>query len=233
MSESRRASSTRRNRGPKEAVTRCGECHERHCRCLHARYTQDFDPDEQCRILDLVDLQKLCDDTNSAHLHDEESLQKVTTMSAKDLAALSQDLEILECSDSAGDINGLKTHDKISELAKSVHQTIMDRAAGLVNAAAEHNKKAANAVRRSSVGVTLHNAALQAQKAYTRSQEQAAKHKAAIAAQAAADAQKAADDARKRAEEAKFAHLLALQKVHDLKESENVSSNMYLTDIPP
>jgi hypothetical protein len=55
MSGCRRASSGRRYRGP--AVTRCGECHERHCRCLHASHTQDFDPDEQRRILEAAELQ--------------------------------------------------------------------------------------------------------------------------------------------------------------------------------
>lgn len=220
------------------AVTRCGECHERHCRCLHASHTQDFDPDEQRRILEAADLQNQCDDTNSARSHDEKSMQKITAMSAQDIAKLRQDLEILECNDSAGDINSVMNTDTLSDLANRVHKTIMDGATGLVNAAAEHNKKAANVVRRSSVGVTLHNAARQAQLAYAKSQEQAAKHKAAIAAQAAVDAEKAADEARIRAQEAKFTHLSMLQKLHDLQLSENLSSenlstNMYVTDITP
>jgi hypothetical protein len=128
--------------------------------------------------------------------------------------------------------DALTTDKSLLERAKKLKEDIVASATEVANAAAAHNKKAIDAVRRSSLGTTLGRAAEHAQKAYLKSKVEHAAQKAAAAAQAAADAHKAAKEAQERADKAAALHAEFMTAFAADTHTNEYFTNLHLIVVP-
>jgi hypothetical protein len=214
---SHRASSGRKYRGPSSCVPskyshEGFQCSDERCRCLHTPEAQapgvdDFDAAEQIRILEEADAFRPLTDVHDAQLHDvqlEAHLQAADHIEQAVLTLSAQDGEVVT--------DGCMSLENVTKKLK-------DNVIAAAKVAGDHNKKAIDYIRRSSVGTILNKAAEHGQKAYAKSKLEHAAQKAAATVQAAKDALKAAEKAQKLADEAE-------------KEYENLkTSNVYLTNV--
>jgi hypothetical protein len=209
---SRRASSNRKYRcaharAPAPESAPCRNCGERWCRCLHDPNATDAKEDLQsAALLDVFSA------NNKASVFSElerEDIDKLHTVHMEALGHLER--VVLALSADTGSTSADEARKKqgfmhsLLDKAKKLKDDVVASAKVLAHAAVEHQKKATDALRRSSVGKAVNAARAE----FVKAKQEHAAHQAAIEHQAAEDLQ-----------------------AQDKKARNQPSSNEYMTALP-